>query len=167
MSLYEVRLLGDPALRQRAAEVADIDGRVARTAASMIPVMYEANGLGLAAPQVGISQRLFVYDLQDGTGSHTIVNPEIVESAGEWVFAESCLSMPGIAFELVRPKQVHVVGRGLDCNEVSIEADELAARLFQHELDHLDGVLVIDHLERRDRKAAVREWHRRRAGLAA
>lgn len=166
MNPYEIRLLGDPVLRRRAAEVTDIDARVAGAAKNMIPVMYEAGGLGLAAPQVGIMRRLFVYDLQDGAGPQVIVNPEIVETVGEWVFAESCLSMPGIAFQIIRPKQVHVVGRGLDGDEVSIEADELAARLFQHELDHLDGVLVIDHLERSDRKAAVRVWRERRRALA-
>ena len=118
--------------------------------------MYQAEGIGLAAPQVGIQKRLFVYDI--GEGPETLVNPEIVDSDGEWSFHEGCLSVPGLSFEIIRPKEVHLVGRDLDGNEVSIEADELLARLFQHELDHLDGVLLLDHLERDDRKAALRQW---------
>ena len=116
--------------------------------------MYGASGIGLAAPQVGVGKRLFVWDV--GAGPRIIVNPEIVESDGEWTFEEGCLSIPGLAWDVVRPKQVHVVGRDLDGNEMSIEADELEARLFQHELDHLDGTLLIEHLDDDTRKAALR-----------
>ena len=153
---YEIRVYGDPVLRQIAAPIADIDGRVVRMVEDMIPSMYEAEGIGLAAPQVGIQKRLFVYDI--GEGPQTLVNPEVVESDGEWAFDEGCLSVPGLSFEIVRPKQVHVVGRDLDGNEVSIEADELLARLFQHELDHLDGILLLDHLDKKERKQALRDW---------
>ncbi len=164
---YEIRLMGDPVLRQRAAEITEIDGRVARMVNDMLPAMYEAEGIGLAAPQVGIQRRLFVFDLYEGDGPQTLVNPEIVESDGEWAYTEGCLSVPGLTFEIVRPKQVHLVGRDLDGNEVSIEADELLARLFQHELDHLDGVLLLDHLEKPERKAALRQWRTGRAQLSA
>ncbi|HCB34813.1 MAG TPA: peptide deformylase, partial [Acidimicrobiaceae bacterium] len=156
---HSVRLFGDPVLRQRASEIDEIDSRVALMADGLLPTMYEAEGLGLAAPQVGIQKRLFVYDI--GDGPQTLVNPEIVESDGEWPFDEGCLSLPGMTFEIIRPKQVHLVGRDLDGNEVSIEADELLARLFLHELDHLDGVLTLDHLERDVRKAALAQWRRR------
>ena len=126
----------------------------------MFPAMYEVEGLGLAAPQVGIQKRLFVYDL--GDGPQVLVNPEIVESAGEWTYLEGCLSVPGLSFEIVRPNSVHLVGRDLDGDEVSIEADELLGRLFQHEkLDHLDGVLLVDHLDADERKAALKEWRQR------
>ena len=118
--------------------------------------MYEAEGIGLAAPQVGIQKRLFVYDI--GEGPQTLINPEIIDSDGEWAFEECCLSVPGMSFEIVRPKQVHLVGRDLEGNEISIEADELLARLFQHELDHLEGVLLLDHLDRDQRKAALSRW---------
>ncbi|WP_419911247.1 peptide deformylase [Candidatus Poriferisodalis sp.] len=155
---FEIRLMGDPVLRQRAAEITDIDGRVARMVDDMLPAMYEAEGIGLAAPQVGIQRRLFIFDLYEGDGPQTLINPEIVESDGEWTYTEGCLSVPGLTFEIVRPKEVHIVGRDLDGNEVSIEADELQARLFQHELDHLDGVLLVDHLEKAERKEALREW---------
>ncbi len=164
---FDIRLMGDPVLRQQAVEITDIDGRVARMVDDMLPVMYEAEGIGLAAPQVGIGRRLFVFDLCDGDGPQTLINPVIVESDGEWVYTEGCLSVPGLAFDIVRPKQVHIAGRDLDGNEVSIEADELLARLFQHELDHLDGVLLIDHLAKAERKAALRDWRTRRADLQA
>ena len=153
---YQIRLMGDPVLRQAASSIENIDGRIVQIVDDMVPAMYQAEGIGLAAPQVGIQKRLFVYDI--GEGPQTLVNPEIVDSDGEWSFEEGCLSLPGLSFELIRPKQVHLVGRDLDGNEVSIEADELLARLFQHELDHLDGVLLLDHLERDERKAALRQW---------
>jgi peptide deformylase len=151
---YEIRVIGDPVLRARAAEVTDIDGKLAQLAEDMLATMYEAPGLGLAAPQVGVQKRLFVYDV--GEGAQTIVNPEIVESRGEWTYDEGCLSIPGLAFELVRPKEVHLRGYDLDGNELSIEADELLARAFQHEMDHLDGVLFIERLDDDARKAAMR-----------
>ena len=127
---FEIRLMGDPVLRQRAAEITEIDGRVARMVDDMLPAMYGAEGIGLAAPQVGIQRRLFVFDLYDGDGPQTLINPTIIESDGEWTYTEGCLSVPGLTFDIVRPKEVHIVGRDLDGNEVSIEADELLARLF-------------------------------------
>lgn len=151
---YEIRVIGDPVLRQRAGEVTDVDGRLARLAEDMLTTMYDAPGLGLAAPQVGVQKRLFVYDV--GEGPQTVINPEIRESDGEWAYDEGCLSIPGLAFELIRPKQVHLVGYDLDGNELSIEADELTARCFQHELDHLDGVLFIERLSEEDRRAAMK-----------
>jgi peptide deformylase len=151
---YDIRLIGDPVLRQRAHEVTDVDGKLARLAEDMIATMYAAPGVGVAAPQVGVQKRLFVYDV--GDGPHTIINPTIVESRGEWGYDEGCLSIPGLSFELVRPKEVHLVGYDLDGNELSIEADELLARAFQHELDHLDGVLFIERLEPAEHKAAMK-----------
>lgn len=153
---YQVRLFGDPVLRSRADEIVDIDSRVVAMAEQMLPAMRAAEGIGLAAPQVGIAKRLFVYDL--GDGPKTLINPVIVESDGEWNYSEGCLSFPGFAFDIVRPKTVHIVAVDLDGNDVSIEADELEARLFQHELDHLDGVMLIDLLERQERRDALRAW---------
>ncbi len=153
---YDIRLIGDPVLRQRASEVTDVDGKLARLADDMVTTMYDAPGIGLAAPQVGVQKRLFVYDLGDGDGPQTIINPEIREAAGEWGYEEGCLSIPGLTFELVRPRQVHLVGYDLHGNEISIEADELLARCFQHELDHLDGVLFIERLEPAERRAAMK-----------
>jgi peptide deformylase len=151
---YEIRIIGDPVLKQVAAEVTDIDGRLARLADDMLTTMYDAPGLGLAAPQVGVQKRLFVYDLGNDTGPKAMVNPTIVESDGEWAYEEGCLSVPGLSWEIIRPKTVHVTGYDLDGNELSIEADELAARMFQHELDHLDGVLLIERLDAEQKKQA-------------
>jgi peptide deformylase len=152
----EIRTVGDPVLRQVAAEITDVDARLVRLTEQMFVTMYEAPGIGLAAPQIGVQQRLFVYDLGDGE-QHVLVNPEIVESDGEWLYEEGCLSIPGLSFEIVRPKVVHLRGRDLDGNEVELEADELLARLFQHELDHLNGVLMLDHLDDDDRKWAMKQ----------
>ena len=157
MPAYSIRVFGDPVLKQRAAEVTDVDGRLARLVDDMVETMYAAPGLGLAAPQVGVQKRLFVYDLQDGDGPRTIINPTISETRGEWEYEEGCLSVPGLYFPIVRPKEVHLTGFDLDGNEVSIEADELQARLFQHELDHLDGRLLLELLEPDQRKQALRE----------
>ena len=125
-----IRIVGDPVLAKRADEVEDIDGALVALTGEMLTTMYEAPGLGLAAPQVGVSRRFFVYDV--GEGPAVLVNPEITDTDGEWAYAEGCLSIPELTFEVIRPKRVHVTGRDLDGNEVSIEADELLARLFQH-----------------------------------
>ena len=154
MGPYEIRTLGDPVLRKRADEITDIDDKLVRLADDMLTTMYEAPGLGLAAPQVGVQKRLFVYDI--GDGPEIIVNPTISESRGEWTYQEGCLSVPGYSFEIIRPKEVHLTGLDLDGNEVSVEADELLARLFQHELDHLDGVLLLQRLDDDERKRAMR-----------
>jgi peptide deformylase len=156
MPPYSIRLFGDPVLKQQAAEITNVDGSLVRLAEDMIVTMREAPGIGLAAPQVGVQRRLFVYELQDDTGPHVIVNPVISEGRGEWEYEEGCLSVPGLAWPIVRPKEVLLTGFDLDGNEVSIEADELAARLFQHELDHLDGVLLLERLDRETRKQALR-----------
>ncbi|HTN81246.1 MAG TPA: peptide deformylase [Acidimicrobiales bacterium] len=159
MAPYSIRLFGDPVLKQRAAEITEIDGRLARLAEDMLTTMYDAPGLGLAAPQVGVQKRMFVYDI--GDGPRTLINPVISESSGEWEYDEGCLSVPGLSFEIVRPKEILLTGVDLDGNEVSFEADELLARLFQHELDHLDGILLLEHLDESQRKSALKELRKR------
>jgi peptide deformylase len=154
MATHPVRLFGDPVLKQRSREVEDLNGTLVGLAESMYETMYEALGLGLAAPQIGVQRRIFTYDV--GEGPHVIVNPEIAEASGEWVYNEGCLSVPGMHFDIVRPKVVTLRGIGLDGNDVVIEADEVLARLFQHEIDHLDGVLLLDRLEPDERKRALR-----------
>ena len=156
----EIRVFGDPVLKTAAAEVVDIDGKLVRLADEMLEVMYEAPGLGLAATQIGVQKQLFVYDV--GDGPMTLVNPVIKESRGEWVYDEGCLSIPHLYVEMVRPKEVLLSGWDLDGNEVEIEADELLARLFQHELDHLQGVLMFDRMTPEQRREALREYRRLR-----
>src|SRR5581483_6531597 len=153
MTAFTIRQYGDPVLRARAPEVTEIDGTVATLVDGMIETLYAAGGLGLAATQVGIEKRLFVYDLNDGTGPHTIINPTITEQDGEWTYDEGCLSVPGLYFTVVRPRRIRPAGLDLDGREVRIEAADLEARLFQHEFDHLDGRLVLEHLQPAQRKA--------------
>ena len=152
MSTTEIRVIGDPVLRTRATEVTEVTGALVRLTEDMLTTMYDAPGIGLAAPQVGVQKRIFVYDWGEGPG--VVLNPRIEGSDGEWVYEEGCLSIPGLTWEILRPKEVHLVGVDLDGNEISIEADELPARLFQHELDHLDGVLLLDHLDLDQRREA-------------
>jgi len=154
MAPFDIRIVGDPVLKQRAQEIENVDGALVRLVDDMVETMYEAPGVGLAAPQVGVQKRLFVYDI--GEGPQTLVNPTLVEGDGEWVFDEGCLSVPGLSWEIVRPKQVHLTGHDLDGNQVDIEADEYLARVFQHEMDHLDGILILDRTTREQRKEALR-----------
>jgi peptide deformylase len=160
MTSYRIRIFGDPVLRRRAEEVTEIDGRVAQLADQMHATMKEANGLGLAAPQVGVGRRLFVYEIGE-SGPRTIINPVIDEADGEWEHEEGCLSVPGMYFRITRPKNVHIIGYDLAGGEVSIQASELEATLYQHELDHLDGRLLLELLDDDQRKEAMRELRRR------
>ena len=158
MAPYEIRVFGDPVLKQVAKEITNVDGALVKLVDDMLVTMYEAPGLGLAAPQVGVQKRLFVYDL--GDGPQALVNPVIKETDGEWAYEEGCLSVPGLSWEIVRPNRVHLVGYDLDGHEIDLEVDELAGRLFQHEFDHLDGVLLLEHLDddqRRDAMKILRE----------
>ena len=155
MATFPIRLFGDPVLKQRAREIEEIDGSLATLVDTMYDTMYEAAGIGLAAPQVGIQKRLFTFETED-SGRGVILNPRIVESSGEWLYNEGCLSVPGMHFDIVRPKEVTLQGIDLDGNEMVLEADELLARLFQHEIDHLDGVLLLDRLDPDQRKLAFR-----------
>jgi len=157
---HEIRIFGDPVLKAQTPDVTDIDGKLVRLADEMVQVMYDAPGIGLAAPQVGVQKRFFVYDLQDDTGPHTIVNPTIVESRGEWVYDEGCLSIPKLYVEILRPKELLVTGYDLEGNELQIEADEILGRLIQHELDHLDGVLMFERMTPDQRKQAMIECRR-------
>ncbi len=147
-------MYGDPVLRRVAEDVTDIDGAMADLCQEMLTAMYEAPGIGLAAPQVGVSQRFFVYDFGDGAG--VLVNPEITESDGEWTYNEGCLSVPELSWEIVRPRQIHLKAYDLEGNEVSLEAEDLKARLFQHELDHLEGKILLDYLDEDQRREAKR-----------
>jgi len=155
VSTQDIRLFGDPVLTQRAREVTEVDGALARLSSAMVDTMYAAPGAGLAAPQVGVQRRMFVYDI--GDGPQTIVNPEVVETRDTWTFEEGCLSVPGVFFDIERPKVVTITGLDLDGREIVLEGDELLGRVFLHEMDHLDGVLLFDRLEPDRRKVALRE----------
>lgn len=147
-------------LRQRTREVDVVDAALRRLVEDMIETMHDAPGLGLAANQVGVERRLFVYDIGDGAGPNAVINPVMVESRGEWEYEEGCLSIPDLSWSILRPKEVHLRGVSLDGEEIDIEADELLARCFQHEIDHLDGVLIVERLDderRREAKRLIRD----------
>jgi peptide deformylase len=158
-----VRTYGDPVLRQVAKPVENVDGALVKLVDDMVETMYEAVGAGLAAPQVGVQRRLFVYDVDDDPKA--IINPEIVESSGEFYFDEACLSIPGLRIGIVRPETVLLKGYDLDGNELTIEADDFLGRMFQHEVDHLDGVLMVERLDDDMRKQALRVLRDRAMGL--
>ncbi len=158
-----IRVFGDPVLRQPAAEVENLDGGLASLVDDMIETMHDAPGVGLAAPQIGVQRRVFVYDV--GDGPKALVNPRLLARDGEWTYEEGCLSVPGLGWPIVRPNKVHVKGLDLDGREVEIEAEEYLGRVLQHELDHLDGVLLLERLDREQRKEAMRILRARSLGL--
>jgi peptide deformylase len=154
VAIHPIRVFGDPVLRQPSREVDEIDAALVRLADDMLETMYAAPGVGLAAPQIGVERRFFVYDVGDGPG--VVVNPRILGTSGTWTYLEGCLSVPDLHWEIVRPARVHLVGLDLDGRELDIEADELLGRCFQHEVDHLDGVLLVERLAADDRREARR-----------
>jgi len=164
MAVYPIRTFGDPVLRQPCTRVGDFGATLHKLAEDMLETMYDAPGVGLAANQVGVQKRLFVYDIGDGPGA--IVNPVLSEQHGEWEYTEGCLSVPDLSWPIVRYREVRVDGFDLDGVAISIEADELMARMLQHEVDHLDGRLLLVHLDRRQHKEAMRELRRRAMGLS-
>jgi peptide deformylase len=156
---YEIRTFGDPVLKTPAVAVTEINGKIARLVDDMFDTLYASDsGIGLAAPQIGVQKQIFVWEVDDE--AMVIINPEIVESSGEWLYDEGCLSIPGLYVEIMRPNQVLMRGRDLDGNEIEIEADELMGRLFQHELDHLHGMLMFDRMTPEQRKEALAEYRR-------
>ena len=154
---YQIRTYGDPVLKTKAAEVADINGKVARLVDDMFETLYESDsGIALAAPQIGVQKQIFVWDVDDE--QMAIINPRIIESSGEWLYDEGCLSIPGLYVEMLRPNHVLVRGLTVDGNEIEIEASELMGRMFQHEIDHLHGVLMFDRMTPEQRKEAMKEY---------
>ena len=154
-----IRTYGDPVLNSKSATVTEVDGKVIRQVDSMFDSLYESqNGLALAAPQIGIQRQIVVWDLDDEPMA--LINPEIVESDGEWVYDEGCLSIPGLYVEMLRPNRVHVRGLSLAGEVVEFEAEELLGRMFQHEIDHLHGVLMFDRMQPEQRKEALAQYRR-------
>jgi peptide deformylase len=153
VAILPIRTFGDPVLRERAREVASFDQTLARLADDMIETMHDAPGVGLAAPQVGRSIRLVVFDI--GEGARALVNPVLSELEGEQLGDEGCLSVPGLYFQVKRALKVRADALDVEGRPVVIEAEELMARVLQHEVDHINGVLFIDRLSSSDRKAAL------------
>jgi peptide deformylase len=165
--MYPLRLFGDPVLKQRARDVEAIDADLVTVVHGMYETMDLEDGIGLAAPQVGVRRRLFTFDLHEGDGPAVVINPEIVERHGEVLSEEGCLSVPGYRFEVVRSERVTMRGLDLDGHELVIEGDDLMARMIQHEIDHLDGVLLLDRAEPDARREALRDMRTRELGVTA
>lgn len=163
MSVLPIELLGSPVLRQRAQEVAEVDHEVRRLVADMFETMYDAEGIGLAAPQVGISRRVIVVDVHDDSAPpFALINPEIRELADARERAEEgCLSIPGLTAVVERPGSVVVEAMDPEGKPVRMVAGEMLGRCIQHEIDHLDGVLFIDHIGPLKRKMLLSKWKKR------
>jgi len=162
VSILDIRVLGDPVLRKPTKPVSQINDELKKLIADMFETMYAAEGIGLAAPQVGRSERLAVVDV-DGA-KFTLINPQVIERDGESGTAEEgCLSIPDIYGDVERPLTVTI--RATDENGIDYEATgtELLGRCFQHEIDHLDGKLFIDYLSPLKRKSAMSKWEKAKA----
>jgi peptide deformylase len=166
MSLLPIRVFGDPVLREPASPVESFDEALRVLAEDMIQTMHEAPGVGLAAPQVGRSLRLIVFDLGDETGARALANPILKNEWGEQVADEGCLSVPGLYYPVSRAQKVWADGYDLEGHEVNLEAEELLARVLQHEVDHLNGILFIDRLEAEHRREALAALRDQALGLA-
>jgi peptide deformylase len=164
MTIMPIRRLGDPVLKTPSADVETFDAALRALADDLFETMYEAPGVGLAAPQVGLSLRLFVFDDGEGTKG-AVANPVITSSAGEQTEDEGCLSIPGTYHSTPRAMYVRIEGLGLDGEPLVLEGEELLARIFQHETDHLDGKLFIDRLTDADRRHVLAEIRDRELGV--
>lgn len=172
MSLRPIRLLGDPVLREKARPVTQFNDSLAALAADMAEIMHDSNGVGLAAPQVGLLERVIVVkvppdeDEPGGGQLYTVVNPEIVRASQETVDGlEGCLSIPGYVGEVTRHANVTIKGQDLSGRKIRIKAQAFLGRAFQHEIDHLEGELFIDKLTASDRIWRVEEGTEEQAEL--
>jgi peptide deformylase len=168
LAILPIRTFGDPVLRQRAREVDHVTDVHRRLVADMLETMREAPGVGLAGPQVGVLERVFVWEVEDRHGA--VFNPVVVRRSDEWVSGEEgCLSIPGLTYDVDRHSSVTIEGLDEDGGPISIDAgdDDFLARVFQHEIDHLDGVLFLDRLPDATRRKAMRALRDTLLGLPA
>lgn len=162
MAVREIRILGDPVLRQKAEPLDAVTDEVRALVKDMFETMYDADGVGLAAPQIGISQRIIVVDPhEEDVQPFALINPQIVSyqrdrDRGE----EGCLSIPGLKDVVERPAGVVVEGLDVDGNPVRVEAGGLLARVLQHEVDHVDGIMFIDRVSPLKRKMLLAKWQK-------
>lgn len=155
MSLLPVRKFGDPVLREKTHEVKKIDEAIKELVKAMEETMHEASGVGLAATQIGVLKKVFVYDA--GEGTKVIINPRIVSRDGEVEDEEGCISVPGVRVKVKRAEKVKIEGQDLEGNPVELEAEGLLARIFQHEMDHLEGKIILDRCSRGERRKALHQ----------
>jgi peptide deformylase len=147
MAVLKVRRYGDPVLRRRAEPVGEITPEIRKLVEDMVDTMYDEVGIGLAAPQVGVSLRLIVVGDEGGQGVRALVNPLLVDQGGQATAEEGCLSIPGVFAQVTRADWVRVEAHDLEGRPLRLEGRGLLARVLQHEMDHLDGVLFIDRLD--------------------
>ena len=145
MAILDIVKYGDDRLRQKCEPVTELNDEIKQLIKDMTDTLHSAKGIGLAAPQVGVLKRLFVYDLgEDSDGLHALINPRIVKKTGSDTWYEGCLSVPGLQAEVERACKVVICGINENGEQVRIKAHDLLARCFQHETDHLDGVVFMD-----------------------
>jgi peptide deformylase len=149
MAILPIRTLPEPVLRQKSKRIGNIDGSVRRLIENMRETMHAARGVGLAAPQVGTPLRLIIIGIPEEEDI-VLINPQIVRRSGERLVDEGCLSVPGYVGQIKRAESVTAKGRDQNGKEIRIKADNLLAQALEHEIDHLNGILYIDHLESMD-----------------
>lgn len=156
----DIRTYGDATLRRKAEPVAVIDREIRNLCKQMVEVMIRENGVGLAAPQIGVSKRIFVMDADDKL--HIVINPEVVELSEETEeIREGCLSVPGVDALVSRSTRAVVEGLNLDGQPVRLEGEGIIARAIQHEMDHLNGTLYLDRISPARRQSLINEYHRK------
>jgi peptide deformylase len=162
MSVREVKFLGDPVLRQRASELVEVTDETRKLIADMFETMYAEEGIGLAAPQIGESQRVIVVDPhEEGSEPFALINPKIVETSDETDRAEEgCLSIPGLREVVERAVRVSVEGLDPQGNPTRMDAEGLVARILQHEIDHIDGIVFIDRVSPLKRRMLLKKWQK-------
>lgn len=163
MAVLEIRKYPDEILKKKAIPVAEIDKNIQKLIDDMIETMYKANGVGLAAPQVGISKKLIVVDTsarEENNSLIVLINPEIINSEGEILSEEGCLSLPGFTTRLKRGEKILVKGFDRNGKKIEIYAEGLLARVLQHEIDHLDGMLIIDRISSLKRELFRRKYQK-------
>ena len=159
--MLDIYTLGDEVLRKECSEVKVFDSALKMLADAMIETLREADGVGLAGPQVGVSEKIFVVEIPDNDPI-VFVNPEIIQTSIETSpYEEGCLSIPGVYFNVIRPSAVTVQAQDVTGKPFTIEATGLLARVIQHENDHLHGKLYVDHLSEKDRERAIKEYERK------
>lgn len=163
MAIFPIRTYPDPVLRMEAGPVTELDTDIRRLVEDMLETMYDAPGVGLAAPQIGVPLQVVVCDI--GEGPFHLINPVMEETSGSWTYEEGCLSVPEWFWPIERAAYARARGTDLDGREVVYEGEELMGRVLQHELDHLEGTLLLRRLSRRARKQALRDI--REHGLAS
>lgn len=160
-SMFDIVKIGDDVLRKECSPVKKIDDSLRLLTSAMLDTLLEVDGVGLAAPQIGVSEKFFVIDIRDGK-KYVFINPEIIEtSIEEGPYDEGCLSLPGVYHEVIRPLRVKIQAQNEYGKVFTLDADGLLARVIQHENDHLYGHLFIDHLSEDERNKVVRAYEKK------